>query len=120
MITIEIDLRIVSPANQRCHWSDKAKRTRSERIHVHYEWRNMLATRHWVNPKLPCVVTLTRIGPRKFDTDNLARGFKAVRDQVATELKIDDGSDLVTWVYEQRKGGRREYKVIIEVVESHD
>ncbi len=51
----------------------------------------------------PLVCTLTRIG-RKLDDDNLASAFKAVRDQVAAELGVDDGSDAVAWRYAQERG----------------
>lgn len=63
----------------------------------------------------PVEVVLTRIAPRELDDDNLARSFKAVRDQVAVHLGVDDRSKLVTWRYAQEKGKPREYAVRIEV-----
>ena len=54
-------------------------------------------------PPLPVVVTITRIGHRKLDTDNLAISAKAVRDQIARLYGVDDGSDLYTWEYAQEK-----------------
>lgn len=41
----------------------------------------------------PVLVTLTRISPhhQELDDDNLYASLKAVRDQVAEELGVDDG-----------------------------
>ena len=60
------------------------------------------------------VVTLTRIGARKLDSDNLARSMKAVRDGIADALGIDDGSDRIEWKYAQEKG-KYAVKVTIEL-----
>lgn len=59
------------------------------------------------------VVTLTRLGPRKLDSDNLAGSFKAIRDGVADALGIDDGSELIQWEYRQEKS--KECSVVIEI-----
>ena len=42
---------------------------------------------------------------------NLAGGFKAVRDQVASWLGVDDADPRVTWVYAQDRA--KHYEVII-------
>jgi hypothetical protein len=52
---------------------------------------------------LRCV--LTRCSPRKLDDDNLASAFKAIRDEVAKQLGVDDGGTRVEWVYKQMPGG---------------
>lgn len=64
-------------------------------------------------PPPPLLVTITRIGKRKLDDDNLASACKYVRDQVAAEVGIDDGSDQYTWRYEQRV--EKVYGVEVEV-----
>jgi hypothetical protein len=64
-------------------------------------------------PAAPVVVTITRIGPRKLDSDNLASACKYVRDAVAIAVGEDDGSDLYTWVYKQQTG--KIYGVDIEI-----
>lgn len=117
MIEFEIPVRVMSEANLREHWAKKHKRSRSQRIHTHYAWTQMLGTRHHVKPKPPCIVTLIRIAPRNLDTDNLARGFKAIRDQIADELGVDDGDPIVEWRYDQMRRGRREYAVIVRIEE---
>lgn len=55
-------------------------------------------------PSLPATATLTRIGPKPLDPDNLAASFKAVQDGIAQFFGVDDGSDAWTWVYAQEKG----------------
>jgi hypothetical protein len=70
---------------------------------------------------LPCKVTLTRYGPRKLDLDNLAAGFKSIRDYIAVTLFPDsksgqmDDSDQITWHYEQKTA--KEYGVMIEITQ---
>jgi hypothetical protein len=59
-----------------------------------------------VIPPMPLVVTIVRVGPRTLDDDNLASACKHVRDQIAAEVGVDDGSPQYTWVYKQRKSIR--------------
>lgn len=112
-MTIELPIRIESEANLREHWSKKANRARAQRMATHYT----LKTRSVTTPDTsqPLVVTLTRIAPRALDTDNLARGFKAVRDAVAAWLGIDDGSDRIEWRYGQEKGLPRVYEARLTI-----
>lgn len=51
---------------------------------------------------LPAVVTLTRLGGKSLDGDNLQRALKAVRDVVAKWLGCDDADKRVRWRYRQR------------------
>lgn len=67
-------------------------------------------------PAPPADVFLTRIAPRKLDSDNLAASFKHVRDEVARWLGVDDGIESVVWHYAQRQGKPKEYAVMIEVM----
>ena len=72
-------------------------------------------------PPMPLVVTITRVGPRKLDDDNLASACKYVRDQIAANIGVDDGSDQYTWRYAQRivrglSGLPSRYGVDVEVV----
>lgn len=95
----ELPLRIESVANKREHWSRKAQRTKLHR---------MAAIAVPAHP-LPCVVTLMRIAPRALDDDNLASGFKALRDGIADRLGVDDRDPRVTWRYIQGRGKAKEY-----------
>lgn len=106
-IVLTLPMRLVSTLNQREHWSKKAKRHREQRSLV------AMAVRPRLMMALPLlhaartsgvVVTITRIGKRKLDGDNLQGSAKAVRDSIADALEIDDGDDRITWRYEQEIG----------------
>lgn len=50
-------------------------------------------------------VTLTYVGPRRVDPDNLANAFKAIQDGVAMAFGIDDGDEtVVRWDHAQERG----------------
>lgn len=68
-------------------------------------------------PPPPLVVTITRIGPRKLDDDNLQSSCKYVRDMIAAAVGIDDGSAQYTWRYAQLTGA---YGVDVEVTSRTD
>lgn len=104
-----LPLRVVSEANQRQHWATKAKRAKSQRHALAWAW---------LAAGLPCerkpvTVTLTRLAPRSLDSDNLAGGFKAVRDEIASLCGFDDRDESVRWVYAQEKA--KTYGVRCEV-----
>lgn len=107
-----LPIRTVSEANQREHWAAKAKRAKGQRILV----ASLMRGNVW--PDKPLAVTLRRICKDRrgiLDDDNLARSFKAVRDEVAKQIGRDDGDDSLKWIYEQKIGGK--YAVEIEVKE---
>ena len=111
MIDLLLPIKITSPANgSHGHWSADAKRRKKQRTIV--KWGLMPLPK----PPLPVVVTLTRIGPRDLDTDNLAGGFKSVRDEVAAWLGCGDSTrDPVTWVYRQQCGESKQYACRIQI-----
>lgn len=105
-MTVTLPLRLISEANQRGSWHAGAKRAKGQRSVV------SLAVNHWRHGGRHhdalilsggLAVTLTRIGPKKLDTDNLARACKAVRDGVADALGVDDGDERIEWRYKQRR-----------------
>lgn len=112
MICLLLGIRIESEANGREHWRPKAARAKLQRFQAH----NVIskASRH-VTVGTPATITLTRIAPRKLDSDNLAGGFKAARDGIADWLEIDDGDDRLTWVYGQRKGAPGQYDAEVTI-----
>src|ERR1043165_6538891 len=93
-----VPIRLPSLTNLRLHWRRMATLKRKQKS----------ATPKCMNdvpiPPLPLLVTITRVGPRRLDDDNLAGACKYVRDQIAAEVGVDDGSPLYTWRYEQRIG----------------
>lgn len=97
---IAIPLRTVPGLNAREHWSARARRVKAERRAVAWS----LAGKQ--RPPVPCTVRLTRVSPRgTADDDNLAGAMKAVRDQVAEWLGVDDKDRAsVRYVYAQRRG----------------
>lgn len=106
---IELPIRIESTLNKREHWAAKAKRVQSQRTAAHW-----MCQAHPSRPALPVVVRLIRIAPRELDTDNLAGGFKAVRDGIADWLGIDDNDPRVGWTYAQERGEPLQYSVRVE------
>lgn len=66
-------------------------------------------------PLPPLKITITRIGPRELDGDNLQGACKHVRDGIADWLGINDRSKLLKWEYAQEKGAPKEYGVKIRV-----
>lgn len=106
---IELPIHVRSTANLREHWSAKAKRAKSHRATVCYVMRGQ------PTPALPCIVRLIRIAPRELDDDNLAAGFKSVRDGFADWLGVKDNDPRVSWEYAQFKGRPRQYAVRVEL-----
>ena len=102
-----IPIRLPSLANSRMHWRAMAALKQDQR------WAAKCALRGKDIPTLPLIVTITRIGPRGLDDDNLASACKYVRDQIAEAVGTDDGSPLYTWRYEQRIG---KYGVDVDIV----
>jgi len=105
---IAIPLRTGNGLNGREHWRARSRRVKAERETVAWGLKKVQA------PLPPCCVVLTRLGPsRGLDDDNLAGSLKAVRDQVADWLGIDDRhSDLVRYRYAQRRA--KDWAVTIE------
>lgn len=99
-----------SEANNRDDRWSKAGRTKDFRwlacLQVHAKFGNVMA--------LPAAVTLTRLGPRTLDDDNLRTSLKAVRDGVADAFGCGDDADSgLTFAYGQER--HRYYGVRVEV-----
>lgn len=104
--TFEVPIRCVNPTNNRQGWKAVYFRGEKQKKAVAVLFPKKVGPR-------PYVVTLTRVGPRKLDSDNVQASLKHIRDQVAACLGVDDGDEsLVRWIYEQAKG---QYAVRIEV-----
>jgi hypothetical protein len=99
--------------------------------HYHVKTKRHILQKRWVKtafkkekPKinLPCKITLTRIAPRSLDShDNLPMSLKWVADAIAENIipgkaagRADDSKEL-TWEYRQKRGGPRQYAVVIEI-----
>lgn len=97
---ISIPLRTGKGLNERLHWAARAKSVRIERDIVGL----VLSTKQ--RPQMPCSVILTRVAPSNgLDDDNLVGALKAVRDEVAAWLGVDDRkSREVSYRYAQERG----------------
>jgi hypothetical protein len=84
--------------NLRLHWRelDGLKKKQKRAVEAQLAYREL--------PPLPVVVTMTRVGPRALDDDNLKSSMKYVRDTIAKFYGVDDASELYDWRTEQRKG----------------
>lgn len=105
-ITVEIPMALPSVANQRLHWAKKARQVKAQRnataLILKTQGVDARIGSHYGDELV--IVRLTRIAPRRLDDDNLAAAFKAVRDQVAECLGVDDGSPRIRFEYAQRPG----------------
>ena len=101
---VVVPLVTVSEANQREHWSVRARRVKSQRQVV--GWALAPHSEHLpaIRAGAVIVVDLVRVSPRKLDDDNLRGALKAVRDACAEWIGIDDGSARYEWRYAQRRG----------------
>jgi hypothetical protein len=117
MICVQVPIKIVSESNLREHWRKVANRKREHRLMAKVPFAFKRNPGFLMRNGLcdAITITLTRIGPRTLDDDNLESGFKATRDGVADWLGIDDGDKRLTWRYDQRKGKPKEYAAEIQV-----
>jgi hypothetical protein len=104
-----VRIRVVSLTNRREHWTNRHKRNAEHRFIVGATVGNRILG------LVPCIVTLTRLGQRRLDGDNLQGALKSVRDAVSDALGVDDGDARIEWRYAQQPGATREYAVRIEV-----
>ena len=115
MFTITIPIRLVNETNAREHWAVRAKRSKLQRAGT-FTFINR--ARKYVVPELlnspPWIITISRIGKRKMDSDNLAISAKHVRDGIADALEVNDGDESkVKWEYKQEM--RKYYATKIEI-----
>lgn len=112
---MRFNIKTVSEANQAEHWRVKHKRKKKQQLEFMVAWRN-------ANPivDLPATITFTRYSCKVMDQDNLAGAFKHVQDQLARELKIDDGDGSVRWKYEQVRIPKREHYFTVLVTRQNE
>ena len=101
-IVAAIPVAVVSEANMREHWAAKHRRKKMQQAAVRL-WLQTALHRPPFGP--PYIVTMTRVGKRALDSDNLAGACKHVRDEVARLLGVNDGdTESASWLYDQRRG----------------
>lgn len=111
---MRFDIKTVSEANTREHWAAKNKRKKAQQEEFSWRWKHWkLSGRPAVT--FPCAITFTRYSCNVLDSDNLAGAFKHVRDQLAIEIGIDDGSDKIKFEYKQERIEKRQHYFTVEV-----
>lgn len=121
MIRFEVSVKTVSELNTRGHWGRRARRASSQRAAVLGSWFVRVGVPERTQPRLPAVVTLTRIAPKELDDDNLRGALKHCRDQVAECMGLPDDRDpRVRWEYGQRSGKLYGVEVAITEEDSAD
>jgi hypothetical protein len=97
-VKYRFDIKTVSEANSRDHWGVKVRRKQRQQNDFALVWR-----KHRPKVEPPIAITFTRFSCKTLDDDNLRSCFKGIRDQLAKEIGIDDGSDQITWQYRQER-----------------
>lgn len=112
MKPLELAIKLESAANARPgHWGQRHAKV-AGLVHV----AEMACRAHWGAPlALPLLVTLTRIAPRRLDSDNIVGAFKSIRDGIAKWLRVDDRTSNVRWRIRQARRGAGVYAVTIEL-----
>ena len=103
---VTIPLRTQRGENNREHPMARHRRVRKEHIAVGWALVHAFGRQSPFTP--PLLVTLTRHAPSDgLDDDNLAGALKAVRDEVADYLGVNDKhSDRVRYAYAQKRSSR--------------
>lgn len=114
-LTFDVPIKATFTLNSREHWAARARKRKRERSvtalfmraayrKAHPYFAPLPHPRGFMPPWAELKVTLTRIGPRKLDSDNVQGALKAVRDEVAAQFGVDDGDPRITWEYAQETG----------------
>lgn len=112
-LDFQAPVKTVSEANQREHYMVKYKRKQEQQLEMMAALQNNLIGR---KVRLPCVVKLTRVGPKALDPDAVSGSLKHVQDVIAKKLGVDDGdASKVTWEYSQMPIRIREYAVKVSI-----
>ena len=127
----EMPLLTVSESNRSEHWTKSSKRHKQQQFFIRALFKSEMEP-----IPLPCVITLTRIGPRVLDCEeNLPMAFKWIKDEIGACLfpekvlfyrkkggKIiankghSDSDPRVKWKYAQEKGKILGIKIEIEAM----
>lgn len=97
-LQVAFPLKTVNPLNRREHWGERCRRVKAERDVTGWYLSTIRK-----KPAFPLVVLLTRESVRSLDCDAVPASMKAVRDEIATWLGVDDADPRITWRYDQRK-----------------
>jgi hypothetical protein len=107
---ITFPIKTISEANSRGHWSVRHKRNVRQQRDFTLLWRSSKT-----KVELPATVIFTRYSVQTMDSDGLVSAFKHVRDALAREIGIDDGSSLLRFEYRQERIDKREHWFTVEI-----
>jgi hypothetical protein len=95
---------VYSVMNAREHWAVRKRKFDAQRQTLRGVIKES-GINSWYPGDYPVRVTFTRVGSGKLDTDNLAASFKALRDELAAWLGVNDGDEAsASWHYRQEQG----------------
>lgn len=110
---VKIPYKLFPIANKYEFWAQRSKRVKKE--------YTLVASYIEELPQLPVKVTLTRIAPRAWDSDNAIIAFKNIRDAISCMYfplepkgKMDE-TEYFQWNYEQKKGDSKEHAIEIRI-----
>lgn len=127
LATIYVRGHVESAANLRESKKERTARVKAQRAQAFAvvlsdlrTWRPTLA--------LPLTLLMTRVSPRKLDSDNLASAVKAQRDGATDALKQylkdlkrtppRDDSDRLTWLYDRARCAGGDEHLRVEIYET--
>ena len=124
LLVCRLPVRVRSASNLREHWSERARRTRAQRMAAYAVVNGELVGRHEVRVRAALraggldVLLHRLLGPRdrRMDDDNLAAALKPVRDGVADALAVNDADPRITWTCRQSKLVGERGSVVVEIM----
>jgi hypothetical protein len=115
-IDFTVPIRTVSEMNSRDHWTVRQKRKKAQQEEMLVALYNNLKSHRITQP---IAITLTRMGPRRLDGDNLQSSLKFCRDAIAWKIGIDDGNEKAAlWFYSQTMAKTFGVRVQIESMDT--
>jgi len=111
-VILEWKERLKSLANERGAWQKHARLANDQRSKATFRFANAMQSQPL--PPFPLLITITRLGKQKLDTDNRDISAKHVRDGIADALGVDDGDETKV-VWRVRQEINKQYRVRVEV-----
>ncbi len=117
LCTFVLPMKLVCSTNSRECWREIATRKKAQRRIA--ELATSTTSARFMASLGKVLVTITRIGKRRMDDDNLQTSAKYVRDGIADAMNLDDGDqNRVEWKYAQEIG--KEYGCRVEIMQSDE
>lgn len=131
MIELEwrMPLKTVSEANRsrKDNWRVKTTRIKQQRATTRMYFMAAINSSRISHPTTPgkmigngaagrIQVYLKRYGVGTLDDDNLASAFKAIRDELAAVIGVDDGNPIYKWNYSQVKCSYKDIGVHVSIL----